>query len=164
MKAFVMGVLVCMWVVAALPATAQNIDETQATADIQIADDIQIVDEKVRVVTELGQQDECLAPLTVNKIDGVKQTMSAVGFLIEPGVHTINGRALLDTTKCRPLDDIQYIARADDLEVEFEAGKIYYVAYDRSHRDVDEWKLVVWKVELVPGYLTEDQNQRPDEY
>jgi len=107
----------------------------------------QTADEMARVVTGAGLESECLAPLLVTRIDGVKRVMPAPGFLIEPGVHTINGRALLDTTKCRPLADDQKIATAPDLEVNFETGNIYYIAYDRSHPDTAEWKLVVWKVE-----------------
>ena len=106
-------------------------------------------DEMARVVTGAGLPSECLAPLLVTRIDGVKRVMPAPGFLIEPGVHTINGRALLDTKKCQPLGDDQQIATALDLEVNFETGKIYYIAYDRSHPGTAEWKLVVWRVEQV---------------
>jgi hypothetical protein len=151
--------LIWVFVMAVIPATAQTIDDIQATEDILISDDIQSIDESVRVVTEVGQQDECLAPLIINKIDGVKRTMPAAGFSIEPGFHTLNGQAILDTTKCRPLDDIQQMARADDLEVDFEVGKTYFVAYDRSHQSIDEWKLIVWKVELAPAEPAENEIQ-----
>ena len=123
-------------ILAVLPATAE-----------------QTIDKMARMVTENGGQAECLAPVTINKIDGVKRAMPAPGFLIEPGVHTVNGRAQLDTTKCRPLDGNQQITGVADLEVNFEAGKTYYIVYDRSHPNTDEWKLIVWKVEQAgpPG-------------
>jgi hypothetical protein len=159
MKLVAKRLLFWVFMMAVFPAVAQTIDETLATEDILTADDIQTIDERVRVVTELDQQNECLAPLIINRIDGLKRTMPAAGFLIETGLHTLNGQAILDTTKCRPLDDIQHIARADDLEVDFEAGKTYYVAYDRSHQSVDEWKLIVWKVELVPVDPAENEIQ-----
>ena len=85
--------------------------------------------------------------LAVNKIDGELRAVPAQGFLVEPGVHTINGRATLDASKCQPLTAYQQIGRATDLEVNFEPGRIYYIAYDHKSQNTEEWRLVVWKVE-----------------
>ena len=100
-----------------------------------------------RVVTQNDLPSDCLAPVAINRIDGEMRALPARGFEIESGVHTVNGRATLDTTKCRPIGGDQQIGSAPDLEVNFEAGRIYYIAYDRSSPDTDEWQLVVWKVE-----------------
>lgn len=99
------------------------------------------------VVTQNILPSDCLAPVVINRIDGEIRVLPARGFAIETGVHTINGRVMLDTRKCQPLDGDQRIGTTSDLEVNFEAGRIYYIAYDRSSPDTDEWQLVVWKVE-----------------
>ena len=99
------------------------------------------------VVTQNDLPSDCLAPVAINKINGEIRVLPARGFAIEAGVHTINGRVTLDTRKCQPLDGDQQIGTTSDLEVNFEAGRIYYIAYDRSSPDTDDWQLVVWKVE-----------------
>ena len=102
------------------------------------------------VVTGGRLPDECLASVEITRIDGVDQAVPAQGFNIEAGFHSLNGRALLDTSKCRPLDTRQYIPPADDLVMEFEPDKSYYIAFDRSYQDPDHWRLVVWKEEQIP--------------
>lgn len=114
----------------------------------------------VRVVTTAQLQDECLAPVEITRIDGMRQAVPARGFMIEPGLHRLNGRAVLDTTRCWPLDENLHIPPAADLEVDFEEGKVYYLAYDRNHPDVNRWQLVVWKVEQAP-LLQPDANDAP---
>ena len=99
------------------------------------------------VVTQNDLPSECLAPVAINRIDGEIMALSARGFTIEAGIHAINGRATLDTRKCQPLDGDQQIGTTPDLELNFETGRIYYIAYDRSSPNTDEWQLVVWKVE-----------------
>ena len=111
------------------------------------------IDDKVQVVTQNGAQPDCLAPVAINRIDGEKQVLPARGFLIEPGVHTINGRVTLDSAKCHPMEVNQHIGKAADLEVNFEPGRIYYIAYDRSALNTEEWSLVVWKVEYPDPLL-----------
>jgi len=104
----------------------------------------------VKVVTAGRLPDECLAPVEITRIDGERRAVPARGFTIEPGLHRLNGKAILDTTRCWPLDKNQHVPPAADLEVDFEAGKVYYLAYDRNHPDVNRWQLVVWKVEQTP--------------
>jgi hypothetical protein len=99
------------------------------------------------VVTQNDLPSECLAPVAINRIDGEIRALSARGFTIEAGIHAINGRATLDTRKCQPLVGDQQIGTTPDLELNFEAGRIYYIAYDRSSPNTDDWQLVVWKVE-----------------
>jgi hypothetical protein len=107
----------------------------------------------VRVVTNARLPDECLAPAEITRIDGIRQSVPTRGFMIEPGLHRLNGRAVLDTTRCWPMDKNQRIPPAADLEVNFEAGNVYYLAYDRNHPDVNRWQLVVWKVEQALPFL-----------
>jgi hypothetical protein len=68
------------------------------------------------------------------------------GFDLEPGIHSLNGRAILDTTYCRPIHG-RVSQDVPDLEAEFEAGKTYYIALDHASRNFNDWRLVIWKVE-----------------
>jgi hypothetical protein len=121
---------------AALPLVADPLNEEPAAIEM------------IQVVTRAGHPGDCLAALAVNKIDGEMRVVPARGFLIEPGVHTINGRATLDSRKCQPIAADQRIGSVADLEVNFEAGRTYYIAYDHKPQNTEEWKLVVWKVEI----------------
>jgi len=100
-----------------------------------------------RVVTGDSLPHDCLAPVVIDQLDGEDRALPAQGFSIEPGLHRLNGKALLDSKKCRPLEADLYIPPAADLSMEFITGNIYYIAYDRSHPEAAEWRLVVWKVE-----------------
>lgn len=101
----------------------------------------------VTVVTAEPLPHECLAPVIINRIDGENNAQPAQGFSLQAGVHSLNGKALLDTGKCRPIEADLYVPSAADLVMEFVAGNIYYLAYDRSYPDASQWRLVVWKVE-----------------
>ena len=70
-----------------------------------------------------------------------------MGFWIEPGVHTMTGSALIDSSSCPTVGRSSSPPRAEPLEANFDLGKVYYVGYDHSARDKKEWKIVVWKVE-----------------
>ncbi len=102
--------------------------------------------EMAQVVTQGGRPVDCLSPIAVNKIDGKMRIVPAQGFEIEPGVHTLNARAILDTTFCKVGRGGNRGGYAPDLEVNFEAGKTYYIGYDHKSKNRDDWKLVVWKV------------------
>ena len=106
--------------------------------------------EMARVLTGNGRAEECLAPISVSRIDGEPRVVSAKGFLIEPGIHTLNGKAILNTTVCPLIDTHPGISRAEDLEVEFKAGGTYHIGYYHAPAHPDEWKLVVWHVEGIP--------------
>ncbi len=127
--------LMCTLTLAVAPVAAAQTDSEIAGSEM------------VKVVTQSAQASDCLAPVAVYKIDDEMVVVPAQGFLIEPGVHTINGRATLDITKCRPIDGANQPGRVPDLEVTFEFGNTYYIAYDRSSSNPGEWGLVVWKVE-----------------
>lgn len=100
-----------------------------------------------KVVTQHGRPADCLAPIAVYKIDGKERIVPAMGFAIEPGIHTINGRAAIDITYCRRVGRARDSTTAPDLLVNFEAGKTYYIGYDHKSHNTADWKLVVWKVE-----------------
>ena len=103
-----------------------------------------------RVVTGTGRPLDCLAPVAITKIDGEPVSVSAKSFDIEPGLHRINGRAMLDTTHC-PIDDPYFrMYPAEDLEVNFELGFTYYIGYVHQSADPGEWQLVVWDIETNP--------------
>ena len=135
MKRAVKNLFVCALMLAAPPLVAEPVNAE--AADIEM----------VKVVTKTTQSAACLAPVAVYRIDGETRAVPANGFLIKPGVHTINGRARLDTTKCHPIDADHQILRVPDLEVNFEFGNTYYIAYDGRSPNPAEWGLVVWKVE-----------------
>ncbi len=103
-----------------------------------------------RVVTDKGRPAECLAPLAVTRIDGEARAVSAQGFLITPGVHTVNGRATLDLSYCPLSDPRLRVGDTADLEVEFEAGNTYYIGYYYPPDRPAEWKLTVWNIEASP--------------
>jgi hypothetical protein len=146
--AFFTGLLV----LATLPVLAQTTDESQTLVlPLSAAD---TATDMARVITSGGRPEECLAPVSVTRIDGESRVVSAQGFFIEPGVHTINGRAILDITNCPLTDSHPMIDSAADLEVNFEPGGTYHVAYYHAPVNTKDWKLVVWHVETTPAEPT----------
>lgn len=131
------------------PLAAQTAGTGQAFV-LPLSDEVDAA-AMARVVTERGRPAECLAPLAVTRIDGEARAVSAKGFLIEPGVHTINGRATLDLSYCPLPDPRLTIGDTADLEVEFEAGSTYYIGYYYPPDKPGEWKLVVWNIETSPA-------------
>lgn len=110
-------------------------------------DDGPEVVEMAMVISDQSRPRDCLAAVAVTRIDGQPQVVSAQGFSIEPGVHTLNGRATLDTTYCDIESDDRQINTAADLEINFEAGSSYYIGYYHKSPIAEERRLVVWKVE-----------------
>lgn len=133
---------------AALPVFAQTAGNDQ-TLVLPLSSELTAA-EMARVITSKGRPADCLAPIAVTKIDGEKRLVPAQGFLIEPGVHTVNGKAKLDLTDCPLSDSKLHISSAADLEVEFEPGSTYYIGYFHESADTQEWKLVVWHIEKNP--------------
>ena len=103
--------------------------------------------EMARIISDQARPEDCLAAVAINKIDGEPRVVSAKGFLIEPGPHSLNGLAMLDITHCSIAGDDRQINTAADLEYNFEAGQTYYVGYYHRSHISDERRLVVWKVE-----------------
>ncbi len=103
-----------------------------------------------RIVTMNSKPAQCLSAVQIWRVDGERVYVHRNGFDIEAGRHSLNGRAFLDTSYCRPLHG-RVSQEVPDLEVEFEAGKTYYIGFDHSSRNVNDWRLVVWKVEPEEG-------------
>jgi len=123
---------------------------TPVSADLavyEMADNEMIIAEMAKIVTHGGRPADCLSPIMVNRIDGQQKFVPAQGFEIGAGIHTLNGLAVLDTTFCKVGPGGNLGGNTPDLEVNFEAGKIYYIGYDHKSKNRDEWKLVIWKIE-----------------
>ena len=103
-----------------------------------------------KVVTHVARPEDCLAAVMVNRIDGEKTEVSAREFVIEPGVHTLNGKAILDTTHCPLTDPRLQVPSTPDLAVNLEVGNTYYIGYFHESDNTDEWQLVVWNIETNP--------------
>jgi len=130
--------LMVMLILAASSVSAQIDDEELRLADM------------VRVVTHIERPADCIAPVLVTRIDGESASVSAKSFLIEPGTHRLNGKALLDLSSC-PITDSRFRMKpAQDLEVIFELGNTYYIGYYHKPENPDEWQLVVWNIETNP--------------
>jgi hypothetical protein len=105
------------------------------------------------VVTHIARPEDCLAAIMVNRVDGEKRLISAREFVIEPGIHTINGKAILDTTHCPIKDRRLQVSGAPDLQTNFEIGNTYYIGYFHKSESPEEWQLVVWNIETNPPGL-----------
>ena len=103
--------------------------------------------DKVRIVTGFEQPTKCISKVQVNNIDGKEVRVPAQGFEVEAGVHTFTGRAVVNTRFCRTIGNRNTVQEVNPLEAEFETGKVYYVSYDHSSEDRDDWGLVMWKIE-----------------
>ena len=110
--------------------------------------------EMARIITMNGQPARCLSPVQIRVVDGERVYVHQNGFDLEPGTHSLNGRAILDTTYCRPIHG-RVSQDMPNLVAEFEAGKTYYIALDHGSRNFNDWRLVIWKVE--PEESVEEQ-------
>lgn len=102
---------------------------------------------KAQVISSGVQATKCISPVHVNSIDGRTVQLPKLGFDIDPGKHSLKGRALLDTSVCRIVGTGSDRYNVEPLEVEFEAGKTYFFGLDHSASNRNDWKYVVWKVE-----------------
>ena len=108
-------------------------------------------DGKVQIVTSFNNAAQCISPVHIRKIDGREATVQRMGFNIEPGTHTLSGSAVIDVSSCLAIGSTTRHYQAAPLEAEFELGKVYYVGYDHSSPNRDDWKIVIWKVEDAKG-------------
>lgn len=151
MQVFFIKLLTGLLVLVTLPVLAQSALNTQ-TIVVPLSS-VATANDMARVLTSRGRPAECLAPVAVNRIDGEARIVSAKGFLIEPGIHTLNGKAILDITHCPLSDSNLKISSAADLEVDFKPGGTYHVGYYHAPANPEEWKLVVWHIEGIPVEL-----------
>lgn len=147
MRSVLKQLLACALVLVVIPVSAQfNNDELEF---VPLPTELRLSG-MAMVVTNIARPADCLAAITVTTVDGQKVMVSAQSFLIEPGIHTVNGKAMLDTTHCPITDKRFQMGRAEDLEVNFELGYTYYIGYYHQPADPQEWKLVVWNIETNP--------------
>jgi len=147
MRQFFYKLVLSVLIPVALPVSAEQVENDLTVIPIETGPNL-VCGNMAKVVSLYDQTPDCLAPVVISRIDGERQTVPARGFLIEPGIHWLNGSVTLDTTRCHPAQGDQQIGSTEDLAVYFEAGKVYYVAYDRRPLNADERRLVVWKVDL----------------
>jgi hypothetical protein len=99
-----------------------------------------------RIITHSERPAQCLSRVHIRQIDGEEKIVHDAGFEIEPGRHTMNGTAVVNTSFCRYVRGSKGLA-VPDLEADFEAGKTYYIGLDHSSKNFNDWRLVIWKVE-----------------
>lgn len=146
--------LTAMSLLAALPLAAQTPESSQTL--VMPLSSAATATGMAAVITSEGRPADCIAPVAVTRIDGEARTVSAKGFLIEPGVHTINGRAALDLTNCPLSDNELAIGAVADLEIDFLPGSTYYIGYYHQPTNSLDWKLVVWHMEQSPQIMSEE--------
>lgn len=100
-----------------------------------------------KVVTSFSKSAQCISAVHVTKIDGKEATVQRMGFDLDPGTHTLNARALIDTSFCPVLGPDTGSNPNAPIEYTFEAGKTYYLGFDHSATLRKDWKLVIWKEE-----------------
>ncbi|MEM1411170.1 MAG: hypothetical protein AAGH19_02345 [Pseudomonadota bacterium] len=103
-------------------------------------------DTQAKIITQVGLQAECIAPVSVYEINGQTTTVSQQGFFLEGGQHKIKAQGLVSTFGCPAV----YIPRnyvTPPIEANFEAGKVYYLGMDHNPRSIRDWRVIIWKVE-----------------
>jgi hypothetical protein len=103
--------------------------------------------DKAKIITGHNKAAQCISPVQIRKIDGREAAVQSMGFSLDPGTHTMTGSARIDTSMCKTVGRGTGRDKIEPLEAEFEAGKTYWVGYDHSSSNRNDWKLVIWKVE-----------------
>jgi hypothetical protein len=147
MRRAVRLLLLLMLILAVSPVSAQMDDEELQL--VPLPTELRLSG-MAKVVTDITHPLDCLAAVAITRIDGEKAAVSAQSFLIEPGVHGVNGKAMLDISGCPITDSRLQIGSAADLEVNFELGNTYYIGYNHKPTNPQEWSLVVWNIETNP--------------
>lgn len=106
---------------------------------------------KARIITGTEKPADCISSVHVNSIDGRQVYVQPLGFDIDPGTHTLTGRAIINATFCKSVSTGRQNTKVEPLQADFEAGKTYYVGYDHSSDLQRDWKLVIWKTEGGEG-------------
>ncbi|NIP17933.1 MAG: hypothetical protein GWM87_07095 [Xanthomonadales bacterium] len=105
-----------------------------------------VVEPVATVVTTGGDPEICLSGVTILEIDGEEVSVDPSGFELPPGPHSMNGRVVIDTSRC-PIVPGETHFPVPDLEAFFEADRVYHVGLDHSSPDTNDWRLVVWQVD-----------------
>lgn len=99
-----------------------------------------------RIVTQNSDPANCISRVAVRTINGENKFVSPQGFNLKPGKYTLSGTVALDTRYCKVAPGNSYHS-VPPLEAEFEAGKTYYIGFDHSSSNREDWAYVIWKVE-----------------
>lgn len=103
--------------------------------------------QQAKIITGNEKPSECISSVHVNTIDGKQVYVQPLGFDLEPGNHSLNARAVVNTSFCKAVGPSNGREKTEPLEANFEAGKTYYLGYDHSSSNRNDWKLVIWKIE-----------------
>lgn len=103
--------------------------------------------EKVRIITGDERPTECISSVQINNIDGREVRVPPLEIQVEPGKRTLRGRAIINTDFCPAVGIRNTNLDIKPLEADFEIGKVYYVGYDHSSSDRNDWGLVIWQVD-----------------
>jgi len=117
--------------------------------------------EKAQIATHQKDLGNCIGPVVITHIDGQYRQLPALGFDLEPGSHVLQGTSA-------PSGGLCISARSSrnspppipPLEATFEAGKEYFVGFDHSSEDPEEWRLVIWKVLDADGNVLMDVREK----
>ena len=101
---------------------------------------------QAQIITQNERPAQCISRVVITDIDGRLTNVARQGFKLDAGTHSMNGRAIINTSQC-PAIRGRSTYTIPDLEADFEAGKTYYVGLDHSSKNKEEWRLVIWKVE-----------------
>lgn len=115
-------------------------------------------EETVKVVTGKGDVAHCLAPVQIRLIDGKLRQLPSLGFDLEPGMHVLAGNPAGRTSHCNQSRQRSRkpVTSFPAVEWFFEPGKVYYLAVFHDTEYIEDWRLVVWKVETEDGELVFD--------
>lgn len=102
---------------------------------------------KAMIVTSGEKPAECISAVHINRIDDREVKVQKLGFELDPGTHSLSGRANVNVSFCNAVGPGTDRNKLEPLTAEFEAGKTYHVGYDHSSPHRKDWKLVIWKIE-----------------
>ncbi len=102
---------------------------------------------EARIVTSVNRPLDCLFSVTVYNINGREVLNPPLAFNIKPGKYTFKLQAIFNRKKCSPAIINAKFIKIDPLEIEVEAGKSYFLAYNASAPSHRDWKMEILKVE-----------------
>ena len=107
--------------------------------------------DKAKVITSNERPANCIAAIEIYQIDGEEVLVNPKVVELDPGEHSLKGRALnVDTTFCKALGASTRF-EIPPLVHEFEAGKTYWVGLDHSAANRRDWRIVVYQEDPAEG-------------
>lgn len=116
---------------------------------------------KAIIVTGMARPVSCIAPVAIHEIDGKNVQVHPQRFELEAGEHSMKGTAAVNLDYCpkgRTAEGRRILKRGriEPLQGYFEAGLQYYVGFDHSAEDPENWGYTVWKIENAQGKVVRD--------